>query len=133
MNIFDDTRAFLDKMGLECEPKPNLHIFMQQRIDHLREELEELQKALDEGNLEEVIDANIDLIYIASGNLNLCGADGQEHWDAVQQANMKKKRGTTKRGHSFDAIKPPGWQGPDHAKILEKTASRCLLFKKNVL
>ena len=34
-------------------------------------------------------------------------------WDVVHAANMRKVRGTTKRGNKIDAAKPEGWVGPE--------------------
>ena len=54
----------------------------------------------------------------------MMGVDLQKHWDAIQDANMKKERCTdaskSKRGSTLDIIKPPNWVKPDHQKILEE-------------
>ena len=49
-----------------------------------------------------------------------------ELWDDVQRANMSKERATkasdSKRGSTFDVIKPAGWVGPRTDEIIAKHA-----------
>lgn len=114
----EDVQDFLDKMGMECLTKPGIHPMIDVRTDHLQEELDELKENVKNKNVEEVIDALVDLVYIAIGTSNLCGFDFDKHWNEVQRANITKERGKTKRGHSFDAMKPKGWKAPNHKKVL---------------
>lgn len=120
--IFDDTREFLLKFDLiDNTETPHITKHIQIRIDHLKEELEETINAVEAEDLTEVIDGLLDLIYIASGTLNMCGVNSQAHWDEIQRANISKERGINKkRGHNVDVIKPEGWVGPDHNKVLRE-------------
>lgn len=95
------------------------------RVKFMQEELDEYAEALDKGDLEGQLDAIIDLIYVALGTLHLQGllpifAQG---WKRVQAANMAKVRaeraGDSKRGTTFDVIKPEGWTAPTHADLIE--------------
>jgi len=47
----------------------------------------------------------------------LCGLDFVEAWERVHRANMSKvraeKTGDSKRGSTFDVVKPSGWTAPD--------------------
>ena len=97
------------------------------RKKFLQEELTEFGTAHTEGNLEDAIDALIDLVYVAFGTAQMMGispVQWQEHWDAVQTANITKVRAThageSKRGTSLDVVKPAGWQAPNHTPIIEK-------------
>jgi predicted HAD superfamily Cof-like phosphohydrolase len=97
------------------------------RIKFMQEELDEFVKANEEGNLEEAIDALIDLVYVAHGTASFMGIrteQWQEHWDEVQNANLKKimveSAADSKRGYKFDIKKPTGWEKPNHAPIIEK-------------
>lgn len=68
----------------------------------------------------DMVDAIIDLIYFAYGRLYEIGITEEEFdnmWNAVQEANMQKKRGNKGRGSDEDAIKPAGWVGPENAFI----------------
>lgn len=118
--VFDDTREFALKFGLiSGNEKPHITKNIQIRLDHLKEELDETIEAVKNDDLIEVIDGLIDLMYIASGTLDMCGIKSQLHWNEVQRANISKKRGVNKkRGHNVDVIKPDGWIEPNHQKIL---------------
>ena len=95
------------------------------RLRHLSEELSELRRGVAIGDDAEVIDALVDLVYVALGTAHLCGFPFMEVWDAVHAANMKKVRAVrtcdSKRGSVFDVVKPKGWRKPDVAKILRCT------------
>lgn len=116
--IHSDVVAFLTKLGYEFSTTPQIPSNIFDRIDHLGEELDETLLAANDNNLEEVIDGLVDLIYIAAGTIAMCGTTLEPHWNAVQKANISKERGMTKRGHSFDALKPDGWEPPNHKTIL---------------
>lgn len=87
----------------------------------LQEELKEFNDAADAGDVLEAADALIDLVYFALGRLVEMGVPATAVMDEVQRANMDKERGElSKRPGSMghDAIKPSGWQAPDHAWLL---------------
>jgi predicted HAD superfamily Cof-like phosphohydrolase len=98
---------------------------MEVRLRHLNEELSELRRGVATGDDVEVIDALVDLVYVALGTAHLCGFPFTQVWDAVHAANMKKVRAArvcdSKRGSTFDVVKPKGWKKPDVAKILRRT------------
>jgi len=120
MNVTTDVTDFLNKFNLQKLDQPGFHPMLKQRVEHLLEEASELQVAIDESNKEELIDALLDVVYIAIGTAVLCGFDVEAHWNEIQRANMSKERGITKRGHAFDVCKPANWVGPDHTTILRK-------------
>lgn len=87
----------------------------------LQEELKEFNDAADAGDVLEAADALIDLVYFALGRLVEMGVPATAVMDEVQRANMDKERGElSKRPGSMghDAVKPAGWQAPDHAWLL---------------
>ena len=87
----------------------------------LQEELKEFNDAADAGDVLEAADALIDLVYFALGRLVEMGVPATAVMDEVQRANMDKERGElSKRPGSMghDAVKPTGWQAPDHAWLL---------------
>ena len=64
----------------------------------------------------DMVDAIMDLIYFAYGRLYEIGTTVEDFeciWNAIQNANMTKKRGNKGRGSDDDAIKPYGWRGPE--------------------
>mgnify|MGYP002513750868 CR=1 FL=1 len=73
-------------------------------------------------NIEEALDAIIDLIYFAIGRayeMGITQAQFRQCWNLVQQKNMAKKRGTKNRGTEQDACKPDGWIAPDFSGVLK--------------
>jgi len=79
----------------------------------LSEELVEFREA---DNLEDEVDALLDLSYFALGRVIEMGVVPGAAFEEVHAANMAKVRGElSKRPNSkgFDAIKPEGWQPPN--------------------
>jgi predicted HAD superfamily Cof-like phosphohydrolase len=73
----------------------------------------------------QMFDALLDLVYVAMGTAHFFGYPWQVGWAAVQRANMNKVRAKedasdSKRGSSFDVVKPEGWTAPDIAAILKR-------------
>lgn len=67
-----------------------------------------------------MLDALIDLIYFTYGRIYELGFTPDEFevmWNAVQEANMSKKKGNKGRGSDQDAIKPEGWKSPESVYI----------------
>jgi predicted HAD superfamily Cof-like phosphohydrolase len=123
-----DIVDFHEKFGLDYKGPPRtlqgelLHF----RSEFMAEELAEYVESAEAGDLESQLDAIIDLIYVALGTLYMQGmlpvfAEG---WKRVQAANMAKVRcerpGDSKRGTTFDVIKPEGWTAPTHKDLIEK-------------
>lgn len=67
-------------------------------------------------------DALIDLAWLALGTGGLMHLPMNEMWAEVARANMLKERGPVEKraGHGLDAVKPPGWKGPDHWPLIFK-------------
>jgi predicted HAD superfamily Cof-like phosphohydrolase len=128
-NHFKDVLDFHEKFGVPLAPKHTLleGETLKFRLDFLQEELNELREAHETGNLEDAVDALIDLEVVLHGTSQFMGISQeayQEHWDAVHEANMAKERCTdasqSKRGTSLDIRKPMDWTAPDHGPIIEK-------------
>lgn len=138
MSNFDDVRKFHQKFDMLVGDKPRQLTArkLKERLEFLWEELTELAQAsgfepvrLSDGKIEwksftdhkiiaEQADALIDLVYVSMGTAVMMGLPWQDLWDDVHGANMRKVRGTTKRGHAVDVTKPEGWEGPDAYVIL---------------
>ena len=104
------------------------------RINFIKEELTELEKACTENNLDEATDALIDLIYVAAGALVEMGIPYNPCFDAVHNANMQKIRGSLeKRPNSlgYDAVKPNSWLAPSHLPFFNVTTEEILNILKN--
>ena len=134
---FDDVGDFHRKFDLPSVPAGGggavpTHVegfdesLYQFRLKFLKEELRELERGWRAGDLPQVADALLDLVYVAMGTAQLLGLPWQELWDEVQRANMSKVRASTAdesaratgRGHASDVLKPPNFVPPDIAGIL---------------
>lgn len=128
-DFVSDVENFHDKFEI---PLPNHPVLLEQdvfeyRYKFLQEELHEFALAYEADNYIDMVDALLDLIYVAIGTLLLMGLKSyliRNTWAEVQRANITKERAThageSKRGHAFDVIKPFGWQPPNHDAIFEK-------------
>lgn len=123
------------------------------RIKFLQEELDEYKKATEEATkylrqsslpfdtseeddawpdlacyLEKQLDALVDLVYVAIGTAYLHGYDFNEAWRRVHNANMKKIRAhkvdESKRGSTYDVVKPVGWEAPNHYDLVKNHAHK---------
>lgn len=147
--MFKDVKDFHQKFGLAYESKPRLLCdeMSEFRIKFMHEELSEYidaitkanemltnasilpeAKASFDGEMAKALDALVDLVYVALGTADLHGFDFETAWNRVHGANMMKvraeKAGDSKRGTSFDVIKPPGWTAPDHTDLVEDNAHK---------
>lgn len=147
-DMMGDIEKFHQKFGLEYTGKPRMlepELF-QFRFGFMHEELEEWQgeqtdliEALtaDDGKpehrritmgLHQQLDALVDLCYVALGTayLQFGRRIFNDAWHRVQAANMAKVRcereGDSKRGSTFDVIKPEGWTPPDHHDLVKDHA-----------
>lgn len=106
------------------------------RVGFMKEELQEFEDAHAAGDLAEAADALIDLVYVAMGTAYMMGLPWDELWNDVQRANMTKVRALvasdSKRGTTYDVVKPPGWVPPQGAKILERALLRAERTKEIV-
>ena len=124
--MYRDIKDFHEKFGIKpISDRPMLlpDDIMQFRLKFLHEELVEMIEAYQQGDLPQVADAIVDIIYVALGTAYRMGLPFDELWQEVHNCNMAKIRVKSaidsKRYHSDDIIKPEGWQPPCISKILE--------------
>lgn len=145
---FGDVGRFHTKFGLPVSENLQKHVpqtLLEFRLKFLLEEVLEFAEAVgyrflyvrelnqpDRWEVErfsenvdhaKAFDALLDEVYVALGTAHLFGYPWQHGWERVQEANMAKVRASkdgsdSKRGSSFDVIKPPGWTAPDIAGLL---------------
>jgi predicted HAD superfamily Cof-like phosphohydrolase len=77
----------------------------------------DFHRGYDQFHLEDFIDGLCDLTYVTMGGAVNADIDLQRHFDEVHRANMRKLDGP-KRADGKQ-LKPEGWVGPDHGRILE--------------
>jgi len=94
------------------------------RTEHMLEEISEFIDATHKGDNAKMLDALVDLVYVALGTAILHRFPFYAAWDAVHKANMLKvratRKGQSKRGTTFDVVKPDGWKAPDIEKLLHR-------------
>jgi len=94
------------------------------RVNLLAEELEELQEALADGDIQETLDALIDLQYVLDGAFLSFGmhAVKQDAFDEVHRSNMSKLGADGKpirRESDGKVLKGPDYFKPDLAQFVE--------------
>lgn len=155
VDVSTDVESFHKKFGLEYGGRPRVVVGQlgEFRVKFLEEELREYKKAYYQASydlqarpemvaehLEDMLDALVDIVYVAVGNAYIMGLPFDEAWRRVHVANMAKQRATTpsERGGMFDVVKPPGWTPPSHRDLVEHHAhvddreARVVEGRKNV-
>lgn len=124
--MFHLVQQMHQKFGIEYngEPRQLDKEEFEFRIKAFNEEINEYIKAYEEGNLEDQLDALIDLMVFALGACEKQGFHFVEHaFSRVMTANMAKERvanaSESKRGHAFDLKKPEGWRAPYFGDLLK--------------
>ena len=114
-DIFNKVWQFRKKLNLPIANRPQLldaaDISFYARF--LMEELSELLKAHEQGDLVAAADALADLSYVTMGCAHHMGIPLPAVLDIVHDANMEKVPGSTARGIKQDAQKPAGWVPPE--------------------
>jgi len=126
MDLFNMVAAFHEKFELKPQPQPDFPIdeIAALKCIHMKEELDEIKLAWAEGNLEDYFDGLIDLVYVALGAAYLAGLPFNEGFKRVHEANMTKIRALreedSKRGSTYDIVKPPGFVAPTLTDLIRK-------------
>lgn len=126
---FEDVGEFHEKFGLyntnhhDIGPQPWNPSLLEFRAKFLQEEVNEFLDGMEEGDHAQMFDALLDLVYVALGTAHFLGYPWQMGWNRVQAANMAKVRAQSdgsdsKRGSSFDVVKPEGWTPPNIEALL---------------
>jgi len=117
--LFEELFETVDACGLDLNPQVKNSLIESINSAHIN---------LNKYDELEIIDGLLDLIYVSFGTLLLKGLSEvqiREHQLEIQRANMSKERSLendsrSKRNHSLDVVKPEGWKGPDHEKIMDE-------------
>lgn len=126
MDLFNMVAEFHKKFELEPTAQPDFPVeeILRLKNVHMQEELDELRKASYNGDLEEYFDGLIDLVYVALGAAYLAGLPFDEGFKRVHEANMTKVRALraedSKRGSSYDIVKPAGFVAPTLTDLIRK-------------
>ena len=92
MSNFDEVKKFMKTFGQRVKTKPSFpdDKTMQLRFDLIKEELNELEEAMETKNLKEVADALTDILYVTYGAGYAYGINLDECFKEVQRSNMSK-------------------------------------------
>ncbi len=92
MSNFDSVKKFMKTFGQEVKEKaefPNDKI-TSLRLDLIKEELAELEAAINKKDIKEVADALTDILYVTYGAGHAFGINLDKCFEEVQNSNMSK-------------------------------------------
>ena len=122
MSNFFKVKKFMQKFKQEVKSKPSFpdDDIIKLRINLIKEELLELEEALNEKNIEETADALTDILYVTYGAGHAFGIDLDKCFDEVQKSNMSKldKFGNPIYNDQGKVMKGPLYFKPNFKKIL---------------
>jgi predicted HAD superfamily Cof-like phosphohydrolase len=122
MSNFNKVGTFMKTFGQEVKTKPSFSSdkINKLRIDLIKEELDELQEAMDNNDLLEVADALTDILYVTYGAGHAFGIDLDKCFDEVQNSNMSKlgENGEPIFNESGKVMKGPNYFKPDLSKFV---------------
>ncbi len=122
MSNFFKVKEFMQKFKQEVKSKPSFpdDNIIKLRINLIKEELLELEEALNEKNIEKTADALTDILYVTYGAGHAFGIDLDKCFDEVQKSNMSKldKFGNPIYNNQGKVMKGPLYFKPNFKKIL---------------
>jgi predicted HAD superfamily Cof-like phosphohydrolase len=125
-DMFSQVAEFHRKFDLQPTDGPAFPVdeLVHLKLRHLQEELDEVRAGLMMEDLEKFFDGLIDLVYVALGTAYLSGLPFNQGFSRVHAANMQKVRAVSKdqskRGSTYDIVKPAGWVPPELSDLLRK-------------
>ena len=122
MSNFFKVKKFMQKFKQEIKSKPSFpnDNIIKLRINLIKEELLELEEALNEKNIEETADSLTDILYVTYGAGHAFGIDLDKCFNEVQKSNMSKldKFGNPIYNDQGKVMKGPLYFKPNFKKIL---------------
>ena len=121
MSNFRKVKTFMETFGQDVKNRPSFSTdkINKLRYDLIKEELEELEKALKEKDLLEVADALTDILYVTYGAGHAFGIDLDKCIEEVQNSNMSKldDNGKPIFNNAGKVMKGPNYFKPDLTKF----------------
>ena len=122
MSNFSKVGTFMKTFGQDVKTKPSFSTdkINKLRIDLIKEELDELNEAMDNKDLLEVADALTDILYVTYGAGHAFGIDLDRCFDEVQNSNMSKldENGKPIYNEAGKVMKGPNYFKPDLSKFV---------------
>ena len=123
MSNFEDVKKFMQTFGQIVRTKPEFpdEKTMKLRLDLIKEELNELEEAMEAKNLKEIADALTDILYVTYGAGYAYGVDLDKCFQEVQRANMSKLGNDGKPifNEKGKVMKGPNYIGPNLKPFVE--------------
>ena len=123
MSNFEDVKIFMETFGQRVRTTPQFpdQKTMRLRLDLIKEELKELEEAMNNKDLKEIADALTDILYVTYGAGYAYGINLDKCFKEVQRANMSKlgKDGKPIFNESGKVMKGPNYTKPDLKKFVE--------------
>lgn len=90
-------------------------------LNLIKEEVSELQEAVDTNDRVEQLDALTDILVVTIGAIHSMGANGEGAWNEVMRTNFAKidpATGKVNKRSDGKVLKPEGWQPPNLKSFL---------------
>ena len=122
MTNFESVRKFMETFGQEIKEKAQFPSdkITSLRHDLIKEELDELQEAMDKKDITEVADALTDILYVTYGAGHAFGINLDKCFEEVQNSNMSKlgSDGKPIYNDKGKVMKGPNYFKPDLNKFV---------------
>ena len=122
MTNFEKVGLFMKTFGQEVKTEASLSTnkINSLRISLIKEELEELKKAISDNNIVEIADALTDILYVTYGAGHAFGVNLDKCFNEVQESNMSKLGEDEKPIYNEQGkvLKGPNYFKPDLSKFL---------------
>jgi predicted HAD superfamily Cof-like phosphohydrolase len=120
-NVFRDQAKFMNACGQTVGNRNQDQFDLYLKL--IKEEVEELQIAVDNNDCVEQLDALIDIMVVTVGAVQSLGADGEGAWKEVMSTNFAKidsLTGRVRKREDGKVLKPVGWRPPELSKYINK-------------
>ncbi len=123
MSNFEDVKIFMETFGQRVRTTPQFpdQKTMRLRLDLIKEELKELEEAMNNKDLKEIADALTDILYVTYGAGFAYGINLDKCFKEVQRANMSKlgKDGKPIFNENGKVMKGPNYKKPNLKQFVE--------------
>ena len=117
MNPFKD----IDTFQTACDQEPSDANY-KMYLNLIREEVGELEEAIEQNDTVEQLDALVDILVVTMGAIRAAGFDGQGAWKEVMDTNFAKidpETGKVRKREDGKVLKPEGWKAPELAQFVK--------------
>ena len=120
-NVFRDQAKFMNACGQTVGARNQDQFDLYLKL--IKEEVDELQTAVDNNDRVEQLDALIDIMVVTVGAVQSLGADGEGAWKEVMSTNFAKidsLTGRVRKREDGKVLKPLGWKPPELSKYINR-------------